>query len=388
MNSATCPAPWVGLYIDQWGAKPCCEFKGPALDSFEPVRLSMLQGISPEGCYACSERTGSGDRTLQFYLKSQFPDVNYFDRNQDPQFMQIRFDNLCNAVCRMCNADSSNLWHEDDIALGRIDLIGKESVRSSGSFDSLLAKYDLSRIKRVHVFGGEPLIQKNAWKLLDLFKDRSDVTLQYNTNLSKLQHSGNSILDAWANAKCLLEISGSIEGTGRSYEYIRSGLSWGKFEHNCNEVMKLAAEHEGRIKFGLHTSQSILSAPYYPDVLDFLIGLNQTQRARLCYNQITLSSAIVTQPDYLDLRNLRDIDKGRVRDYLELRAQNTIWGKHPYLSETFAAIITWMFSREGSSSMMEKFWQSTCLLDRRRNENILESLPELSLMTGAYEQPT
>ena len=244
VERAFCPQPWWHLYVGTTGiAHPCCialPSEAPSLaDSPLPavynnagmrrLRLRMLNGVRDPMCRVCWEKEDAGAGTFREQaLKhttefSNAPaksttelvaaarsitteDGSIPDEKVAPISIDIRWSNLCNFKCRMCNHAFSSLWFDeakqianDMVASGRnpnarrLLVHGDKAVITLNEDHQALARLTphLQNLSYVYSAGGEPLMMEEHFELLEALKPRaSEVGLGYNTNLSRLDYRG------------------------------------------------------------------------------------------------------------------------------------------------------------------------------------------------------
>ena len=91
------------------------------------------------------------------------------------------------------------------------------------------------RVEEVYWVGGEPLMYEQHWRYMKQIVDQGDgglVYARYNTNLSRVQYRGTDLYSDILDSIRDWQICASIDGTGATGEYIRTGLSWPTFLEN------------------------------------------------------------------------------------------------------------------------------------------------------------
>ena len=94
------------------------------------------------------------------------------------------------------------------------------------------------RVEEVYWVGGEPLMYEQHWRYMRRIIELGDgdrVYARYNTNLSRVVYRG---IDLYADVLDHLrdwQICASLDGTGATGEYIRTGLD---FEHWCRNFQR------------------------------------------------------------------------------------------------------------------------------------------------------
>lgn len=153
-------------------------------------------------------------------------------------FWELNFNNTCNFSCRMCNGTLSSTW---------LSLIKKEphhdwhreytdiGYEDHLKFDKLEFYSELPNVKHIKLLGGEPFLMKEVYRMLNYVmesKHSRNIHLEVTTNLSQpFNDYWLKVVDNFERVK----ITGSIDGLGKRYEYIRPGSNWedilGRAEH-------------------------------------------------------------------------------------------------------------------------------------------------------------
>lgn len=264
-----CILPFNHLFVQPDGSvQPCCvsnkwsdaskiteksieeAFNG---DNHRQLRKDMLEGIKNpicDTCYKNEEVTGNSTRIhsngkLNIGTYS-IPDIND-DYTVEPDFqhLDIRFSNLCNLKCRMCNHVYSSSWYEDALKLGQVDKSVPKVVDVGDNIADRL-KPHLNDIRTVYFAGGEPLLMKEHFETLKVMtevllkstKTKNNiipVSIHYNTNLKILRYGGTQFIEFWKNYKTV-NLSISCDGVGEVGEYQRTGFETPKFIENLNTI--------------------------------------------------------------------------------------------------------------------------------------------------------
>ena len=108
------------------------------------------------------------------------------------------------------------------------------------SNDSLYNQFKKPHFKNIKVFyfaGGEPLMTDKHYEILEhlIETGNTKVTLEYNSNVSRLKYKNKSIIDLW-NKFENVTVSASLDSWGSRAEYIREGTDWDKVESNLQTI--------------------------------------------------------------------------------------------------------------------------------------------------------
>ena len=278
-----CMAPWTHTYLSpQTERRMCCASREPA-QSFEQyidtsagtgkytpitldqhwnsehmrsVRRRMMAGKTLPECDVCNSKLLNTD-VYRSYFNRLFAH-KYADAMANtqadgsttlkPVSWDYRFSNLCNFKCRTCGDMLSSAWESEQRANNMIDWSNPKNnwmlpeVRTEISqfqdtqieaeFAQAVAEH---RVEEVYWVGGEPLMIEQHWRYMKQIVDQGDgnrVYARYNTNLSRVDYRGiNLYSDILADLRDW-QICASLDGTGSTGEYIRTGLDYEQWRRN------------------------------------------------------------------------------------------------------------------------------------------------------------
>jgi sulfatase maturation enzyme AslB (radical SAM superfamily) len=169
--------------------------------------------------------------------------------------MEIKINNLCNLKCRMCNPMDSTSWNdwdqvvefykkEDNFLVDKIDslnLVNKPYLGPFDDSDNWWKSFEklLPYFRRVEFAGGEPLMDPQHFKILDMLSQYGDqIEIKYATNLTTLGKSNRTIWEYWPKFKSVA-VNVSIDGIGDSYEYVRGNASWAELINNIKQIQTI-----------------------------------------------------------------------------------------------------------------------------------------------------
>jgi sulfatase maturation enzyme AslB (radical SAM superfamily) len=257
-KSVECIAPFSSLYVTN--AKiglPCCIIKKKNDDAnidfdkdlnwnfnstnkfYQDEFLSFGNDFAKyKDCQACYLPPGVENAATQkdMHNKEIINDLDYI-KNPTVTNLHIKFSNLCNLACRMCDPFSSNLLFKDFTEFHITDdmRIDANKVITNIPKDSVLYKSiidNLSNIRRLWFSGGETLLHDEVWEILKSLHNTGqskNVTLQLNTNGTvKLSSEEIEILKSFK--RLILHVS--IDGIGNLAEYVRTNLNWNSWIEN------------------------------------------------------------------------------------------------------------------------------------------------------------
>ncbi len=308
-----CLLPWINSYVSTDGKiAPCCEFDGDigsltdvtlqqawTGDKLADIRAAFMAGRPLQACWKCLDREKREGTSLRLWSQGWYS--NWYEKlnagsgrlstitPEFPVVLDLRFSNLCNFSCRSCWHGSSSSWFKDAKALGATaaDTAEIRSFRKIGHVVQQIGD-GIDQLEELYFAGGEPLMMEEHYALLELLveRGRTDVSLRYNTNLSKTSFAGKSIFDLWSRFD-KLTVSASVDAAFDEGALVRNGFRWDEFVSNVGKLRQACPKAE--IVFGITVSAlNILSLP------ELLIAL--VEECQAAPGAVLLHS--LQEPDY------------------------------------------------------------------------------------------
>ena len=164
----------------------------------------------------------------------------------------ISLSNDCNLTCAYCSSEWSTAWAKDIDKNGEYNIDGydnknnnwiklyqklKQKDRSNNSkfFKILMKEISLSLdIKKIGIIGGEPLLNNELMKLLEIIKDKK---ILITSGLGVSTNRFKSIIDKIKD-KNNISLETSAENTDKFFEFVRYGISWNDFLDKIDYIKK------------------------------------------------------------------------------------------------------------------------------------------------------
>lgn len=219
-------------------------------------------------------------------------------------------------------------------------------------------------VEEVYFAGGEPLIMPEHYQVLDklIEKERFDVFLRYNTNLSTIKYKSYDLIDIWQKFKNV-QLFLSIDGFGSNAEYSRSGTDWPRVEANLKKIA------ETNIPILISCTVNIFNIFHFPDFVDWLKSINIPLGKLLVSNLLFpkhYQIAVISS----ELKEQLKIKYAKHLDTLSVQDRELIAPKYEQIYYYLDMPVTDLDEKE--------FVKSTLTLDASRNENITTVIPEYS----------
>jgi len=261
----------------------------------------LLYGRSDRMKYVEQVLAGTFDNKVPELLRAvqKFQDEGKIDL--DERILDIKmkmFGNACNLDCYMCTPRSANTRTISLTKIGKVfdpDLDPKDGLRMNTMkhddeqyLDDVasVAKYTRS----IKLIGGEPLVMKNHYKLLDKLVQSgysNGINLIYKTNLSVFKMDKYDFRNYFGQFKeFVMKIS--IDSYGEYNDYIRKKSDWPQL---INNMMVMKARKDSRVN--VHSVVSFLSVMHIWKLQEYLKELD-----------IPHTYYIIQHPAILQVKNL------------------------------------------------------------------------------------
>ena len=388
-NKTFCILPFLHCQIDTDSSyKPCCvtqtqfPFKKITEQSIEEIhnsdemkqfRLDLLNGVErPEVCSHCYQGESSGfqsyreamNEVLGEFIQPSIDAMQSDGTLPDPilRSWDIRYSNLCNLKCRTCGDDYSTTWAAENGT-------DKELFAFEPGTDPLENQY--KNVRYIYFAGGEPMIMPEHYatlkKLIEIDVAK-DITLFYNTNMTKLNYNKEYLPDYWEKFKSV-SLGISIDHYGDRANYIRKGaVKWKKIEENIRTLLSYDT-----IEFRYHPTVSVFNIATLPEMHRYffenglMLDINRIQMNILYY---VADYSVKTLP-----KHLREKCQENITNHIEWLKSNTasehqigLWNNlHDYLYEDHG---------ERQEQEVRNFVFRTNRADSKRGESFRDTFPE------------
>lgn len=277
-----------GLTIHPNGKiSPCCEFDHRFFKTFHEITdwndpWGDLR--SGQGCDVC--------KLPGFKYKDTF-DPYLSDGDFSLKFLDVRNSNLCNMECVFCGPEYSSKW---------VERLGHDNRFVETNFN-----VDLSNLDRIYFAGGEPLLNKKHWEILQQVNNPEKVSLLYSTNLSYL----GDVETHWKRFRDV-QLNISLDGVGLFGEQIRPGLKWERLQANLHAVKQMTSVE---IDVAVACTVSMLNIWHLAELEDwcrenqirwFYVGLTDPNHFCLSNLPTELKQKITYIPDHDHIKQLLD----------------------------------------------------------------------------------
>lgn len=381
-------------------------------EKFEQRRL-MKEGLRPAGCDYCWKiEDASGDflsdraiRSSEWWAKDSFDEVvrERFDYNVNPRYVEVNFNHTCNLKCAYCSPHLSSSWaaeaeehgpfptiipHNDPSYLRSIGMMPITRSEENPYVEAFWEWWpDLyNDLKVFRMTGGEPLLDKNTFKVLDWIIEhpRTDLELAITSNMCPPEKLMDRFIERMSHImeRRMLKsftLFASVDTWGSQAEYIRTGLNFEVFWKNIERYLD-------EVPRGMVTFIITMNCLSLPGLKDLLAGILELQRKYNIYDhqRILIDSPFLRDPAWMNLRILPEDHHHYLADAIRFMEENRVpqeilVGFRNHWIGTMKRTEEWMKGKMDQNSLLKaraNFHRFFTEYDRRRKTDFKKVFPE------------
>lgn len=389
-----CMIPWIHMHAFPDGrAFPCClsepehpigNLKTQTMREIwndEPMKLmrkNMLANQPCKECTKCYEQEQANLFSMRESSNKNFGHlINLVDDTKEDgtyddfklRYYDIRFSNLCNFACRTCGGIFSSNWHKDEKAAGwdpKYPAIMYAGKNEDDMWEQM--QEHIPHLEQIYWAGGEPLIMKEHWKVLDELVKRKmfHVRLIYNTNFSEMKFKGRDVFEMWKLFDCV-SVGASLDGSYARGEYIRKGQDWQQTVDNRKRMLEICPN----VDFYVSSTVSMMNVLHITDFHREWVDLGLLRPMDWNIN-------ILQHPHRYRVDVLPEHLKAQARDKIERHLEwLTPLDTLTRATSGYRGVINFMMQQD-STHELANFFVTNNTIDRVRREDFFTVFPELS----------
>ena len=361
----------------------------------QQARFELANSRWPTACYICKSQESKGLPSYRQQFNNTHQSISKFSKHNryevsfdelarqakdsngalknDFYSLQIDIGNLCNLKCRMCSSSYSSQIERDpvhsrwcsDVEVKTVKPEQLEGKDRHGFYTPNFMVNQLldhpRQLLELNIIGGEPLLSDSLKDTLEALANRgffNETNLQITTNGTKLTRDWIRIFRQFKS----LCISISLDGVGRTYEYIRAPARWSKLQENVPKFLEL--ENATVIPAITIQAYNILEVPeIVREVRD--MGFN-----------ISGFTNVLDKPDFLSVKilppRIRQFAAERIRQFVHEDCPEVLV---PGLGQVATALDH--IEENYDRSLLDRFMMFNNDLDASRRQSFQETFPEL-----------
>jgi len=375
-------------------------------------RRMMLRGERPAECQYCWNMEDLGEMSDRHYRSAEpwaaidFDIIANSTGDEDdvvPSYVEVNFNNVCNLACSYCSPQYSSTWaqeiqrhggypthvihnHPDHFTGDRRVIPNRDHNPYVEAFwDWWPTLYP--RLRHFRMTGGEPLMDKNTYRVFDyvLALPKPDLHLNVTSNFSVEEELWVKYLN-YTQRLCATNIEHFMQyvsidsGLFAHAQYIRHGLD----AHRCmGRVAEWLHAIPGRNSLTFIITMNNLSVLGLQKLLEMILELRRTFSTT--YQRVWFDTPVLREPAWQSLQILPESYAAaleRTADWMELNmetAEDPFHGFKDYEVQRLRRDIAWMRQGQQKDNFMAKadFYRFFSEHDRRRGTNFLATFPTM-----------
>ena len=266
-------------------------------------RKAMLAGERPKECDFCWAIEDQGNISDRAYRSQDVYEPGLieeaiqdgFSGNPSPRYVEVNFNQACNFKCSYCSPHLSTEWHKEVKEHGPYLLkdrnhndenwlIASDMIPNNSPSNPYVEAFwqwfptVYSKLKTFRMTGGEPLMDKNTFKVFDYVKNNpsSKLHLSITSNCCPPGNQWQRFIDSLkeitdADAIDHFMLFCSLDSWGEQAEYIRNGLDFDVLYKNITQYLRESSKHS--LTFII--TANVLSLPGW---LDFIKNIHKLRQ--------------------------------------------------------------------------------------------------------------
>lgn len=226
---------------------------------YKQAREQLQKGEWPTVCSVCQN---DEEKNIKSARQRSLEIFHNQTHNVELEYLDVKFNNMCNLSCRMCNPSSSskleNLYKTKSREMLPSFLQNYYMVDFKTSTEEEFKKLGYTKkciengLKHLKVTGGEPFASASFLEILNWCNENNysdNLGLSIITNGTKYN---KSLLNKLVKFK-YVSVSVSLDGTENIYNYIRQGSNWDKLQKNLNLFDSFFNDKKDKLRFHNNT---------------------------------------------------------------------------------------------------------------------------------------
>jgi organic radical activating enzyme len=378
-------------------------------------RVIMLKNERPAECNYCWTQEDMGNLSDRHYRSGEPWAANDYnaiktstgEEDWIPSYVEVNFNHVCNLKCSYCSPQFSSTWMQETDYYGAYPTSTphNDPKHFAGRRRPIPVSYDnpyvdafwewwpalYPHLKHFRMTGGEPLMDKNTYKVFDyvLALPNPELHLDVTSNFSVEDKLFDKYL-GYVEQLCSTQIEHFMQyvsldsGKPRHAEYIRHGLNFARMTDNVNRFLT-QIPYRNSLTFII--TMNNLSVLGLQRQLEWILDLRSIHSKT--YQRVWFDTPLLRTPTWQSLQILPEVYVGvleRVADWMELNLEQPdrpFRGFKDYEVQRMRRDIDWMKAGRNLDPEYVKlqradFYQFFNEHDKRRKTDFLTTFPEMT----------
>lgn len=360
------------------------------------VRRKMVNGEKVSECERCYyQEEVLKNNSPRHHVATEYQEEKYhnmvkeiiendFIAKESPVYLDLRLGNLCNLKCRMCNP-----WSSSQIAKEHFNLYDNEprykefwNINVGPNITYLKEKDEwyesnflwdeiesfIPNLRKVYMTGGEPTLVQGNFKFMEKcietgYNDK--ITLSFSCNCTNINSKFLNLLKQFKS----VVINASLDGVGKTTEYIRYPSNWDIQVKNLTLLAELP-----NVELVVTPTLTLYNVLECDKIIEFSkqFGIDNNKRIQMDYLQ---ADDLVFSANILPLE-FREAAAKRVEKWVDDE-----WVNSSDLTKNAIVRLLAILQEETKDNYkacMNDFKMLTEVYDTSREQSFKETFPELS----------
>jgi organic radical activating enzyme len=375
-------------------------------------RVMMLKQEKPQECSYCWNMEAENKLSDRHYRSGEpwaavdFEKIKNSTGTEDdviPSYVEVNFNNACNLKCSYCSPQFSSSWADEAQRLGAYPtstphnspdhFSGNRRIIPAREHNPYVEAFWAwwptlyPELKHFRMTGGEPLLDKNTYRVFDyvLANPKPDLHLNVTSNFSVDEKSWQKYLGyvkqlcQEGNLEHYMQYV-SLDGFGAQAEYTRHGLD---FDLLWDRVNQFLTEVPSYNSLTFIVTMNNLSVTSLENLFAGILGLRRVYSKT--YQRVWFDTPVLREPAWQSLQILPEPYADKLEHLWAWMIRQTETPEDPfhgfkdYELARLDRDIAWMRSGQGLDHSVAKadFYRFFSEHDRRRGTDFLATFPEM-----------
>ena len=377
-------------------------------------RKIMLRNERPPECSYCWTQEDLGNLSDRHYRSGEPWAAEHFeeivnatgDEDPIPSYVEVNFNHACNLKCSYCSPQFSSSWGDEVGRFGGYptSTVHNDPAHFSGRRRPIPVREHnpyvdafwewwpnlYPKLKHFRMTGGEPLMDKNTYKVFDyvLAFPNPELHIDVTSNFSVEEALWAKYLDytqrlCKTNIEHFMQYVSLDSGDPAQAKYIRHGLDFWRVVRRTEEFLSKVPERNSLTFIITMSNLNILGLK---KLLEHILDLRDMHSHT--YQRVWFDTPILRQPTWQSLQIMPAVYARRLQDVVDWMSTNMETEKRPfrgfkdYEVQRLQRVVDWM--KEGSKLdpdyvIMQRadFYRFFNEHDKRRKTDFVNTFPEM-----------
>jgi len=375
-------------------------------------RVIMLKDQRPSECQYCWNMEDLGELSDRHYRSGEPWAAVDFEKIKNstglendviPSYVEVNFNNACNLKCSYCSPQFSSSWADEAQRMGSYPtstphnspdhFSGNRRVIPAREHNPYVEAFWAwwptlyPELKHFRMTGGEPLLDKNTYKVFDyvLANPKPDLHLNVTSNFSVDEKSWQKYLGyvkqlcQQGNLEHYMQYV-SLDGFGPQAEYMRHGLDFNLLWDRVNQFLTEVPSYNS---LTFIVTMNNLSVTSLENLFAGILGLRKVYSKT--YQRVWFDTPVLREPAWQSLQILPEPYADKLEHLWAWMVrqieteQDPFHGFKDYELHRLDRDIAWMRAGQGQDHSVAKadFYRFFSEHDRRRGTDFLATFPEM-----------